>query len=225
MTTKNTLVELDAILDTRLAMAYLLDKKSVEHITTDGSYYTRVKDNYGNISKDIFDTFYKRRTKNLLTLGLPTPIFDILKQHYGEIITDELNDEYEEDIIIYVNIYPYDLNEDEKNNIITSVTNIIPKSIVKIISLSKKELTPQWVDSNVTTLIMYEGLDWIEYHMSNNALIENPLLTTLLISPAISTGSTSTKQVKKDTFKDLMLVASTLIDLVLVDVVNFSRTQ
>jgi len=222
---KNTLVELDAILDTRLAMAYLLDKTSVEKITTDGSYYTRIKDNYGYISKDIFTAFYKRRTKDLLTLGLPTPIFDILKEHYGEIITDEINDEYEEDILIYVNIYPYNLNEDEKNNIIKSVQLVVPKSKVKTISLSKKELTPDWIDHNVGTLIMYEGLDWLDYHMSNNNLIKKPLLTTLLISPAISTGSTSTKEIKKDTFKDLMLVASTLIDLVLVDAVNFSRIQ
>lgn len=225
MENKNTLVELDSLIDTRLAMVYLLDKESATSITKDGSYYKRVKDNYGSISKDIFDVFYKKRNKQLLLLGLPTPVFTILKQHYGDIITDEINDEFEDDIKIFVNIYPYDLLESEKEKIIETVNNIIPKSIVEIVSLSKKELTPVWVHENVSTVIMYEGVEWLEYHMSNDNLINNPLLKTLLISPAIVPGSVSSSSIKKDTFKDLMLVSGTLIDLVLVDAINFSRVK
>lgn len=225
MNNKNTLVELDSLIDTRLAMAYLLDKPSVEKITNDDSYYTRVKDNYGNISKDIFDVFYKKRNKQLLTLGLPTPVFSILREHYGDIITDELNDEFEDDIKIFLNIYPYILTDSEKDKLVKTLNVVIPKSIVEIVSMSKKDLTPDWIDENVGTVIMYEGIDWIEYHMANNKLVSKPLLNTMLISPAIVPGSVSKARIKKDVFKDIMLVSSTLIDLVLVDAVNFSRVK
>ena len=160
-----------------------------------------------------------------MTLGLPTHIFKVLKEAYGDTVTDEINHEYEGDITIYVNTYPYTLNSIEMENIVNVVKKEVPQAKVEITTMSMQQLTPLWVDKNVDTMILYDGIEWVEYHTANNKLINTPLIHTMLISPALINGIMPVKDISREVFIEVMRISNSLIDLVLMDSINFSRRK
>jgi hypothetical protein len=216
----NILVTLDTLFDTRLAFIYCLEPNSLNTVTEKNRYVTRLKDNFGSISHDIFYSMYRNRNKNILELATPTPIFGLLKEEYGDLVT---NIKTQDDKgYIYLNTYPYQLNTIEKENIISVIKNIIPNANIKIVYMDKEELTPQWVDDNIGTIFDYFGLEWIEYNTSNTKLIRKPLLNTSIIIPSIINGVMQSSQIDKKIFEQMSSTASTLVDLIIIDTKYFS---
>ncbi len=217
----NILVDIDSLLDTRLALAMFLDEKSVSEYVKSKKYYNRVKDNYGDISYDIFKPLYKLRNKKILEFAIPTLLIDLIKKHYGDIVTDIKNIENNK-VTIFLNIYPYDFNITEQDIIKKIISDKIPSVNIKIVSMSLLELQPLWIKENISTVFMYDTLEWLELHTAITNLINTPLLDTLFIAPAIVTGNLTTKKINKELFHNIIATSSLVVDLNFIDVKYFS---
>lgn len=218
----NIYVDVDSLFDTRLSTLYMLNDATAEELVTTGKYYDRVRDNFGSISADIFYTLYSRRNTEPLKLGIPTPIIDLVTEHYGSIVTDIKNIEKEEDLKIYLNIYPYRLEEEEIDVICRYIENYIPDVILEVIYKSIEDLTPRWIVDHVGCMFMYEANKWLEYHNGTSGIYTVPLLNIMLFAPALITGSSRDLTINKEYFKSLEEKMSLCIDYNLIDARYFS---
>jgi len=220
----NILVELDSLFDTRLPLVYMLSPTIAGKISKDGSYTKRLKDTFGNISEDIFKPIYKQRNKSLLMLGTPTEMFNLVKEYIitAKYANDSLG--VSRNLTVYINIYPYKLTVIEQSNIVSSFKNSVDNTIaVKIVSMNIPELTPAWVEDNVGYLIMYNGLDWLEYHISMQTLVNKPLLEVSLLVPTIVAYTTPDRDITKDLLESMMRYTSTVIRLGMINNKYFSQ--
>lgn len=223
---RNLYFDLDTMLDTRLPIIYLLDKELASDIVNSGAYHTRRKDNFREISYDIFMPLYRNRSKVILELALPTPMLNMIRAHYGDIVETQFKEgDTDKKACIYINIYPYDLGANEIENLRFIISKIIPKAELKFISMSNGELTPDWVYDTIGTLFKYDGLEWLEYHVGNGNLINRPLLNTHLFTAGIVTGSIPTKKINAEVYDGMISIAQTVIDLTLLHLNDFSFVQ
>lgn len=212
--------DLDTLFDTRAGLACLLDKNNEEFIKNK-KYKYRLRDNMGNVSSQIFNTFYRNRNKNLFQLAIPTPILDeVIRIDYEELmtITSELNTGK---IPIYVNIYPYNFTEEELSYFKYTILRICTGANIIFIKMDYSELTPEWIKSRVKRVYSYSGLDWLNYHSYTTKLFSDPMLDVMFIVPPIIDGSYPLSSIKKDTYINLSNSYSKLIDLNFIDTEYF----
>ena len=185
---KNIYLDLDVLFDTRLATLYYIDPDTADYVVRTGQYHKRFRDNFGCISADIFYSFYRTRNKGILQYGIPTHMWDVTKEHYGELLTDVRAIEKNEDLVIYVNTYPYDLLDDEVVVIADMLKAEIPDVRLKLIHKSTKELTPDWITTYIGTIFMYNANNWLEYHSANANIYNNPLVNVYVLAPRLVIG-------------------------------------
>lgn len=221
---KGILIDIDTLFDTRAGLACLLDSKNTEVIKS-GEYRRRLRDNIGNISSQIFHTFYRDRNKHLLELAIPTPILkDLVYEDYKELmgLPYEMNTGR---IPIYINIYPYDLNKNEMKRILYIVSSVCNGADIKFINLNYEELSPQWVSENLKRMYMYSGLYWFDYQCTTRRILEYPLIDVMLVVPTIIDANVSVHSLNKNTFIAIKKDLEKLIDLYFIDTIYFCGVE
>lgn len=219
----NILIDMDSLLDTRLPVLYALDKNTAIDVLKDEKYQKRVKDVFGNIAYNIFSSYYRNRTKDILKLATPTPFINVLMEYcvqaYNSVAT-EVTDSLPK---LYINTYPYDLNNEEKGNLLMLLVKLLPVRInIDIIYMSNSELTPKFVANNVSIFIKYDMLEWLEYHNSIGELAKCPLLSTACIAPLLANGNKLSTELKQKDFDDLRAIFGPLTNLVMLQTRLFS---
>lgn len=184
---KNILTDLDTLFDTRLSLAYILDKENILneiHNKTD-NYRNRILDNFGNISNDIFMQIYRKRSKFLLNNALPTNILDYLKEQVVDYNFDPTN--YvrgSESSTIYINFYPYNLTEEEQYELINKLDKYFGGVEIKLLYKKFLDISPEYLIKNkINMVILYELTKWLELIMSEYDLLKNPITHIYLIGP------------------------------------------
>jgi len=183
------LIDLDSVLDTRHPTIYALDPDTAEQVVSNNTYKNRVKDEFGNISNDIFNFFYKKRSKDILTLALPTPMIKQLNEYCVASYSAAVMSKDECKAILYVNTYPYVLNDIETSNIVDIFDSVIDVCMdIEVIYIPDSELTPSRVNNMCSVFIKYNFLEWIEYHSTTRTLYKSGLLDVACIAPALANG-------------------------------------
>lgn len=218
------LVDIDTILDTRLSLLYSLDSGIAKKVVDSKKYHYRKKDNFGNISSDIFNALFRDRNKSLLKLATLTPMCGIIRAHYGDIKLDPINLDAKLSPCIYLNTHPYNFTLEEMKNIQFAMDKLVPNAEVKVIALSNAQLHPDWINGRILNMYKYDGIDWLEYHTATGSIQKNPLIHVNLVIPAISNGMIKESSLTKKHFNEMTFATSTLINLLFIDVVNFSTT-
>lgn len=205
--------DLDAILDTRLSVLYFLSLPTMNQVLDDGSYYTRIRENFGMISADIFNSFYDRRDKLALKYAMPTGVVRLIRDYCKELILDPKNMETEENLTIYINTYPYyDLEDEELATVSALIKKYVPVFDIAFIDMSKEELTPVWVMEHIGCMFKYDNYRWLEYHSSTGALYKTPLLDVMYYTPAIIVDDSKDKKADKKFFGELEEMMRYIID-------------
>ncbi len=216
----NIYIELDCIMDTRLSLLDAINEETAISEVSEGKYHSRYFDEFGNIPISLFKELYKIRNKAILKLALPTPIFEIVNMISVRYISDRGNQFAP---TLYVNSYPYELSDSEKENILNYITPMFQSCVVEIVNMNPvTEVTPKWVDLNVDSVIMYEGCEWIEYHNAVGNLSNSPLLLKTLITPALLTEKPKELKVNHLLFRSVQEGVKPNINLEYVDVKYFS---
>ena len=220
----NILIDLDALFDTRLPTLFAIDRESASKVHESDYYSNRKKDSFGDIGFSIFNAMYRFRNKTILRLATPTEMFDLLNEYCTEVFSKNTSEGMNDPTVtIYLNIFPYVLNASEQATLSNLLNNVIvANNVVKTVSMDISELTPDWISNHVSTVIKYDALNYVEYHMATNALISTPLLSTTLIGPNLYLGDSVTKDDTGKGTEVMMGIAGAFINLQLIKIKYFN---
>ena len=218
----NLLIDLDSILDTRLPILYSIDKDLTEQILKDNSYKTRVTNSFNYISSTVFKELYKLRNKQVLATPIPTPITDLITEYTLETKTLLIDSKSDDELVVYVNIYPYNLNKKEIEIVTTRFKEMLPSfSKVEVINRRVQDISIDFLIDNINVFIHYSGIEWFKYHMDVGELSKRNLPNVMLIVPKLL-DYTIPKNKAEEYFKEMKESSKVFIDLNFLPVKYFS---
>lgn len=177
-------VELDAILDTRLATLY--SKFGPEHAVKalEHKYFTRIVDLFPNVEWSEFQTAYKARDKSVLMQAIKTPISGILMDFMRNTLNTTMSTPVKLIPHIVVNIYPYILDEDEQALLKSVIEDMVLHRLdVSLVRMSHDELTPDFVNTYISAMVMYEPQVWLEAQSLNENFKRSACPDVLVFAP------------------------------------------
>ena len=222
----NVLIDLDALLDTRLPVLFAIHRETAISMVADESYHTRVKDVFGPVSEDVFHTYYKNRSKNVLALATATPMIELLVEYCIEAYELLADDKEKHPPTLFINTYPYELSQDECSEIVHVLRYTLPINMdIDMIRCSNKELTPAFINDKVLACIKYDMLEWLEYHNAIGELTKKCLDDVTCVAPMIIHGNKKTKDVKQEDFDDVRAALGHITNLVFIQTRLFSSAM
>lgn len=166
---RRVLVEVDCLLDTRIATLENMGADVADKVLRNG-YLKRDRDDYGILSDglithDDFLDAYVSRDQTVLKRARPTHIIDLLREIVDELDTQKSTTPFVDRTIVYINVYPYRLSEDEKNVMTLAIGHFLTKETwVEITSISPMELTPSVIGEKYDGVIIYNFDGWFIEH-------------------------------------------------------------
>lgn len=236
------LIELDCLLDTRLATIARISEQSAVEVLKSG-YHKRTADWFApHVDMDQYTRLYKARDVDTLKLAGPTEGFRFVREMVKMLreTAVETNSPYSGKVKIVVNTYPYQLNAELTDLIGRALAvNFGALAPTEVVSLSPAELTPDVVRARFCMLMMYEYDPWLSMHYNVDpsklsadqmkAVLKSLLLDVTLFAPAVYYKKPPTQdeveEVMKDTHHPLEVIemmGTTVIGLHLIDVTSFS---
>lgn len=188
MTTKQSvLIELDALLDTRLATISKIDQEAAVKLLKSEMYYTRVIDDFSlqcGIDKATFDEAYAKRDIDTLKRARPTNCTFCLKDIVKEMVQQTVDTPFFDEVEIVVNVWPYVLTPDEKSELCKIVLHYTYIHVTVVcIDVSPEALTPKFIKDNFVGIIMYRFAPWAELH--GERLVDHPMPDITFLAPAM----------------------------------------
>ena len=213
------LVDLDAVLDTRLTV---LGQLRPELPWSALKYYHERKiDIFESVSFSEFREAYARRDKTSLREAKPTPICFLLRDFV--IATNELkvNGPVEYVPRIVLNTYPYIVNDDEVAVLIAALRQIVGKDCeISTTSLSMEQATPKLLKENFSTWFTYEASAWLETQSVVTGFKQGTCPEVTMISALLYFKENNSYPVEPLTM--LQDTAAMLIDLKMISIEMFS---
>ncbi len=178
-------VGLDALLDTRLATLYRLDRTKIDHLLING-YHSRKIDEFEGYDQAAFSDLYEKRDARTILNATLTAVWRIMLQFSLQTLTARVSTPLVAKPIIHINIHPYKLADDAIAAIVEGV-RILTKSHsdIEIISLPLAEVTPEYVKKTYAFMVMYDYWNWLEAHSNENGFQKCTCPEVTLIGPDI----------------------------------------
>lgn len=161
------LVELDAIMDTRLGLIDLLDPQAVNRAFTNPAYYKRNVDRFEplcGVSDALFAQAWKDRTTEVLKHAMATPSLDFV--HLGAIRLERsaMDDPTLDGVTVHVNIYPYAMSIEERSVLAQALSETIGlKATIELVRLPMEALTVTHC-RDYLGMVLYNYHDWFALH-------------------------------------------------------------
>lgn len=203
----NLLVQLDCVLDTRLAVLGSYDPTIPERILATPEAYkkyrTRLVDDFSEygVDRELFKSLWAKRTTDHLRKSMMCPfafeLSDISEQIFDQAraaphtITSH-------DIVI--NYYPYtDLSENELNALTGALLTRFRTPVeIRFICESNKTISPlYWESQKIATAIIYDFDDWLTTHFGEGQEENIPhyeFPRNSIYAPALFTSLTKLKE-------------------------------
>lgn len=184
------MIELDMLLDTRIAAVSQLNQQAAIDLLTP-AYRQRISDDLGEltplITTEEFKKKYALRNKETLMWARPTPMLYFFCLTVNQNVELSQSNENIEEIEIDINTYPYDLNDEEKDEICACLlTYINYPVVVRTIFMPPYALTineiklRQW-----TSLYMYNFRDWAESIIPNMTEATPKIPSVFIVAPEL----------------------------------------
>ena len=179
------LLELDALLDTRLSILGSMDPKRTAVIMQDTSYTTRVIDRFQGFDNKAFKEAYDSRTTKALAGAMRTDVFKILHDFITRVMNRNIVSPTPVDTEIVLNTYPYKLTEKEQTIMTLGLIKSLPLCPkVTFVDMPIKKLTPQYL-RGFGCVIMYNFNEWLTEFLVEDHLSACPIPDTTFFVPAI----------------------------------------
>lgn len=192
-------IDLDSILDTRLGTIAKHNKKDAVTLIEDVNYYTRIIDEFPQIGmtfKD-FRRLYNKRDVEVLKESLMSNMGAILRDIVIDAMTKMDTQPFYKEIIIYLNIYPYQLSEKEQIEIGKALHVYVGDfPAIKMIYKKPYEVSPKWIADNILLVFMYDGTIWLQLISAYFAKMRIPDVSIYM--PAIFLTRTPTEKEYKE---------------------------
>lgn len=188
------LIDLDVLLDTRIATMFNIDIAEAIRILNEG-YLSRKTDDMDGVSNiitnDIFTKAYAARNiETLKTARLTNYIFELANVVSNLAKAIDNDDTRVEDPCIVINYYPYkDLDEDTLKDIVYAVGSYTTDALeIRVAYYKPDELDLNFLkEAEILTYITYDFKTWFESNFNikkgKKAIISYPKFT--IISPQI----------------------------------------
>lgn len=217
-------VDLDSLFDTRLSTLFLISPETAEKALKSG-YYARSYDEFEGLSVEDYQKAYQARNLNTIRQGAVTCIVSVIRDFVKETITALLNSPLRRQAKIVVNTYPYQLTDEQAQNIIHGLAILTNKMAdIEVIHMTLEELTPAYVKANFIQMAMYQYWDWLEVHSVNRNWVDTQCHHVTLYGPQLvkSKQAFDALKHKPNVFNDIESYTSLFIQLVLLPVHYFS---
>lgn len=234
-------IELEVLLDTRLATLSRLDHQAAELIFHT-SYQTRDSDWFEGVDMEAYQQLWKTRDRNTLLKAQPTAGLGMVRVLVEHLIQEavQMNSPYSGAFKVVVNTYPYQLGVEELDVLGRALALRLGVRVpVELIRLSPAEMTPAHVRSHFRLLVMYDYDSWMSTHYDIDpnrdgikGVSEKLLLNVTLFAPAIYFKKPPTddevKQAVKEVGHPLAMIETlgcSLIGLQLIDIAFFNAVR
>lgn len=177
------LINIDTILDTFLSSVekvnpewktlLLSDKKYINRVTNNLSYYFPVIDN-----KKVMEE-WNNRNKETLQMSKPTALLYRFYINRKSCYTTDTEAPGYRDLSITLNIYPYELDYEEIQIFREMIGSYFFTEEVKVISKPINKMNPTWIKNNFQQVILYDFNEWMGTHIEGmkNSSLENVIFT------------------------------------------------
>ena len=162
------LVELDALIDTRLGTMACIDPQAAGDLLDNG-YDTRMSDDFSRftnrVSNETFREAYKNREVHSVILGVPTEMNASLLEILLLLEREKLGGAPDvESISVEVNYWPYKLEPWEVEHIGACIhSQIGTMAVLTMVSLPHSEMTLEYfLYKSYTAVVMYNFEDWAD---------------------------------------------------------------
>jgi hypothetical protein len=155
-------VDLDALLDTRLATLALIDPKLVP-MALEANYFERQVDEFPLVDSPLFKKLYETRDRDILSQAGFTKVLKFLQETVRQLYFQTLDTPFTSEILVDVNIYPYVLKREELEALMKCLMAVIGKGCaVRFIRKSDEELTPKLCNETYSLMVRYQYDKWID---------------------------------------------------------------
>lgn len=224
-------VELDVLLDTRLGTIAKINPDTAAAVLERGDYHTREEDVFEGIDTALFKEQYQQRDTTTLARSLVTEGIQLVRHLVGVLTEQTIVRPYQDGIKIVVNVYPYKLDGEEKDQIGRAIAawmqGLAP---VELVDIHPEHLTPLHCKTSYAMMLVYDYDSWMSLHAA--AFEQVRLNEITMFVPALYFGKKPTAEELEQTVKEaahpmraIEMLASPLIDLKLIDVKFFSILQ
>lgn len=194
---QHVLVDLDSIMDTRLAVVSMLNPKAAQVLMSE-AYYTRLSDDFeaqtgGLITNSEYREAWDTRDASVLQYTRVTNMILMMEQLFKTLTNNMMNTPFCEGVRLTVNTWPYRLSEEATELLLTccqAISGIAVK--VEAVWLPPESLTPAWIKDNLAAMIMYDYQPWLV--AQDAALIKTPMPEIVVFIPALSYSTDSAVQ-------------------------------
>lgn len=217
------LIELDALLDTRLATIASMGDDMLESVLK-SNYHQRLMDYFPGIDNEMFLQRYANRDKAILENALITPMGQMLKEFTYSTLKQMINTPYHYQPKIMLNVHPYKLTEAEITVLIEMIINLTNgKADVQVVDVGYEDITPSYVKKHISIMAIYDCYSWLEIHSQNEKFKRVTCPEVTLLGPAIYFKKPERQPDNTlEAFEAMQTLASPLIGLRLLPVENFS---
>lgn len=178
----NILVDLDSILDTRLATLQRLGTDAVQN-ALNNDYFTRIADEFENID---FKAEYAKRDHKTLYQALVTPIISVINEFTQQTLTALVGSPFRRQPKLLLNIYPYQLDDQQTQAIVQGLAKVTLNTIdIEVVNLNPEEITPIYVKHNLAVMILYDYCQWLDIHSQNKNFLETQCPQVRLVVPLL----------------------------------------
>lgn len=224
-------VSLDVLLDTRLGTLAKINNELAYEVLQN-KYHQRMIDIFPDISAEAFKELYAKRDVETLKLSFPTGIVHVLNDLLKNVTLKGTEDLYSIGPKVVVNIFPYQLNNDEKEAIKYAIDDwLTVKCPIDIIDRDLKVLHPSYFKKDFVAMFFYEYNEWLNLHAKAFKEEKNRLPEISLFAPRIYFNAIPSKEDEQEiekvmpVFKAHEWFAGQLVGLQLMDVKHFSLLE
>ncbi len=214
--------ELDSILDTRLSTLLNFDFDLGKEWIEKGDYSKRSTDSFKYLSSGVFNILYRERNKATLLNPLPTPMLGMITEYCEKARVEDVSMGGDGLITIHLNTYPYNLSTEELEFILSGIMTKLNNSIdIKL--LHSDNISPLWIRDNVSMMIKYDGIEWLDRNIANGKLRKHSIPEVILVTPTIIQNNMSiTIEEMDNIYENMARSSAPFIEIGWIDIGMFS---
>jgi hypothetical protein len=199
MSTVSILIEIDALLDTRLAVMDRLDPEAAVRLASNPDYYTRMIDHMEplcGIDEATYQEAWNKRSFEDLKHALATPMVDFLHYQALDLARKVKLEPTVEGAEYVINLFPYRIPLPDETALHNALSQRFGHAVpIKLVFLSPKEIEPLQVRSKYAGLVFYNHHLWIRTHQEVLTKIGIPQIT--LVVPKLCYEKVPTEEEQK----------------------------
>ena len=181
------LVEIDALLDTRLTTLGLISPQAGFECARDPRYFDRVIDDFEpicGVTLEAFRNVYRNRDVEVLKAATITEMAFILQDLVLKLERETLDTPFCSRVIVEVNIFPYKLDEEERDILALAVmARCGLETEVRCVRIPPQALQPAVVKERYSGMVIYNFRDWMEHHVQAFETVKMPQVS--ILAPAL----------------------------------------